>query len=46
MLGSLAFLAACGIDGPPEPPAAKPKANVTIGGTVNVGIGRTGNSGS
>ncbi len=36
---SLVFLAACGADGPPEPPAAKaPTSGITITGDARVGV--------
>ena len=37
-IGLLALLAACGADGPPKPPAAKPQSGVTISGTARVGV--------
>jgi hypothetical protein len=43
----LALLAACGVDGPPRPPAEeperRPEPGIAISGSVNVGItgGRT-----
>lgn len=35
---SLVFLAACGADGPPEPPAAKPASGITVSGDARMGI--------
>lgn len=36
---SLFLLAACGADGPPEPPASKaPASGVTISGDARVGV--------
>ena len=39
---SLTLLAACGADGPPQPPAqAAPKPGLTISGEARIGIVKT-----
>lgn len=38
----LLVLTACGADGPPSAPAAKPAAGITISGVAKVGIARLG----
>ena len=35
---AIAALAACGVDGPPERPVAKPKQGVSISGDATVGV--------
>ena len=34
----IAFLAACGADGAPKPPAAAPESGLTVNGQVKIGI--------
>lgn len=38
LIAALTLLAACGADGPPVPPPAKPGPAVTISGEAHVGV--------
>ncbi|WP_416914656.1 MAG: argininosuccinate lyase [Roseicyclus sp.] len=34
----LGWLAACGVDGPPERPEPRPSAGITVTGTAQIGV--------
>ena len=41
LLVSVGLLAACGADGPPRPPEAKPAPGISISGEASIGVAGT-----